>query len=312
MRCSRTASVVATFVASSGHVLFVDANVNLLVACVNYPRCSRHPTNADLSAYVLAQERERALPCEPGRLGVVALALIAVEAVLGVVEEELRFRMRCGEMPRARHRDRGIALAEMRHERALGLLAPSLEDSAAVVRDRAGESGQPGSAHPGDESTPAVYDNADATGGSDGVGRRRDIGQRHLGGGSGLELATARDILRRVTDIEVALIAIEQRRRDGHVTIGREAAADAADVAVDAEDLLGNDQSPAWLALPRRIGTIRRQPKPVGGGQLHPLAHRSFLLEVPGSLRALCYGRLRSDRLHGIIAGLLVFHGACE
>src|SRR5258708_31716403 len=150
MRCSRAASVVAIAIASHGRspVSVPMSTFYLLLSTLSsqaaldrlhnaydaeFPRpCLResgnnHPPSSVgecrritvLSADVLAQERERALPRELGGRGVVALALIAVEAVLGIVEEELRFRMRRGELARARHRDRRIALAEMRHQPAL-------------------------------------------------------------------------------------------------------------------------------------------------------------------------------------------------
>jgi hypothetical protein len=51
------------------------------------------------------------------------------------------------------------------------------------------------------------------------------------------------------------LDAIEQRRRNGEVAVGRVSVADTPDVAVDAEDLLDDDEAATRRAL--RIGAIR-------------------------------------------------------
>jgi len=54
----------------------------------------------------------------------------------------------------------------------------------------------------------------------------------------GLREASVRgldDVGRRVADVDAALVAVEQRRRDCDIAVGGEAVADAADVAVDAE-----------------------------------------------------------------------------
>jgi len=50
--------------------------------------------------------------------------------------------------------------------------------------------------------------------------------------------ATHRDFFRRIAAQEIALDAIEDRRRDGDIAFIREAVADSADVVIDAEDFL--------------------------------------------------------------------------
>src|SRR5438445_12309405 len=87
------------------------------------------------SAHVLAEEFERALAGELGCRGVVALALIAVEAVIGGIHEDLHLRVRSRELLYAGDGKHRIALAEVRHERAFGLLVAGVQDAAAVVRD---------------------------------------------------------------------------------------------------------------------------------------------------------------------------------
>src|SRR5437667_4347934 len=184
------------------------------------------------SADVLAQEFQRTLARELGCRGVVALALIAVEAVIGGIHEDLRFRVRSRELLYAGDGKHRIALAEMRHERAFGLLVAGVEYPVAIVREGTGESGRARGTHPDDEAAPAIADDADAAGGGRRVAGRGDIVQSRTGARPRLELATARDVLRRIADIELALVTVEQRRRDRDVAIRCKSVADGADVAI--------------------------------------------------------------------------------
>ena len=108
------------------------------------------------------------------------------------------------------------------------------------------------------------------------VARRGDVLQRRGESGHGLPFAPARDVLRRVADVDVALVAIEQRRGDRPVAIGGVAVADAADVAVDAEDLLRDDEPAARRS--GGIGTIGGKPESVRRSEVDHLSHRPFLL----------------------------------
>src|ERR1700758_3179730 len=109
-------------------------------------------------ADVLAQKVERALPRQRRSSGVVALALVAVEAVLGIVEEDVDFRMRLLEAAHACDGDRGVALPEVSHDGALRLFIDRFDHAAAVVADRAGKAVEPRRRHPGHEATPAIAD----------------------------------------------------------------------------------------------------------------------------------------------------------
>src|SRR5207245_5233461 len=116
-------------------------------------------------------------------------------------------------------------------ERALGLLVAGVQYRAAIVRDGTGEPGQARSTHPDDEAAPAIADDADAAGGGRRVAGRGDIVQSRIGARPRLELATARDVLRRIADIQLALATVEHRRRDRDVAIRCISVADGASVA---------------------------------------------------------------------------------
>src|ERR1043166_4055405 len=252
---------------------------------------------------MLAEKGQRALPRELGCCRLIALALVAVEAVLRVVDEDLRLGVVLGELTDAGDRDSRIALAKMTHDGTLRLFLARVGNAAAVIRHRAGKAGQSRGAHPGDVSAPAITDDADATSLRHGVAPRGHVQKRELGGRLGLELASLCSIRRRVPDLEIALIAIEQRRRDGDVAVLREAVADAAHMAVHAEDLLHDDDRAAYLRLALRPGTISRYSETVGCRCLKPLSHRSLLrtlvridalgVIMPRAPRPLCTGMPR-------------------
>ena len=103
------------------------------------------------------------------------------------------------------------------------------------------------------------------------VARGGDVGERVVDAGFRLELASLGDVLGRVTQVDIRGVAIEQRRCDRHVAVRGVAVADAANVAVHPEDLLGDDDG-----APRRGGGVRapcRDARAVGGREFDELAH---------------------------------------
>jgi hypothetical protein len=84
--------------------------------------------------------------------------------------------------------------------------------------------------------------------------RAGDVGKRLVDGDPPSDFATTRDIVRGVAQIDSMLVPLEERRRDRKITISGEAVADAADMRIHPEDLLGNDQPAARLA--RWVGSI--------------------------------------------------------
>src|SRR5258706_13917322 len=73
--------------------------------------------------------------------------------------------------------------------------------------------------------------------------------------GIGNELARRRDFFRRTAALEIALDAVEDRRRDGDIAFIREAVADSADVVIDAKDFPDhNDCRLGWCGGVRPKG----------------------------------------------------------
>src|SRR5262249_26962413 len=98
------------------------------------------------------------------RCWIVSRPLVAVEAMICSVNEHLHLRVGLGELPHAGDGYGLIALAEMREHRAARTLAHRIEHAAAVIRHGAGEPLQTASAHPGDETAPAIADHANLSG----------------------------------------------------------------------------------------------------------------------------------------------------
>src|ERR1051325_1590943 len=100
-------------------------------------------------ANVLAEKLQRARHGLLGGRGVVAAALVAMEAVIGRVIEDLHLGMELPELVHMRHRDVHVLVAEMQLGRDLRLLALQAMDAAAVIA-RHGVRPEPGRGQPGD------------------------------------------------------------------------------------------------------------------------------------------------------------------
>src|SRR4051794_17514138 len=79
------------------------------------------PRGSAASTEVSAEEGQRALARQLGRLRIERAALVAVEAVVGVVEVHLDFRMRLLERLDALDRNVLVLVAKMREPRPFGL-----------------------------------------------------------------------------------------------------------------------------------------------------------------------------------------------
>ena len=85
------------------------------------------------------------------------------------------------------------------------------------------------------------------------------------------ELARGREVGLVITKLDAGLDAIEQRGADSEIAVAGEHVDLAADVAIDAEDFLDDDQAALWRA--RRLGHIAVQLVPILGGQRYILTH---------------------------------------
>src|SRR5215470_12554424 len=134
------------------------------------------------SAEVLVEEFERPFARDYGRVRVVALALIAVETVLGtVVHEYLDLAVRGLELAHAVDGNRRVPLAEVRHHGALRMLIGCLRYAPAVVGDGATEAVEPCRRHPGDETAPAIADDSNVTHRRNGSPGGSDVRERSVG-----------------------------------------------------------------------------------------------------------------------------------
>src|SRR5579863_3331960 len=139
------------------------------------------------------------------------------------------------------HRDRGVLLAEMQLCRHLRLLVGILGDLAAVIADGSRETVELGGGQERDGPAHAEADDAD---------RSVLLGRVDRGLG--------------IAALEIRLLTIEQRRRHRGVTLAGEPVAYRADVMIDAENLLDDDDAArgrtAWIgAIGAELETVRRR-----------------------------------------------------
>jgi hypothetical protein len=74
-----------------------------------------------------------------------------------------------------------------------------------------------------------------------------------------------RDFIGRIAGLKITHKTVEQGRRYRDITVRREAVANIADMAVDAENLLRDHHCALWLA--GRIGAIGGERVAVAGGE---------------------------------------------
>src|SRR6185503_5007367 len=122
-----------------------------------FPEICSDPFLAD----VLAEELQGSFARLLCRRLVVRAALVAVEAVVRRVDEDLVLLVLLGELLHSGDRDHRVLLAEVRHHRHLGLDVGVVENAAAVVGGRRDQAARLRRRHPGDEAAPAIADDPD-------------------------------------------------------------------------------------------------------------------------------------------------------
>src|SRR5215207_1021071 len=203
-------------------------------------------------ANVLAEELQRARHGLFGGRGVVAAALVAMEAVIGRVVEDLHVGMELAELVHVRHRDVHVLVAEMQLGRHLGLLVLEAVDAATVVtRDSVGL--EPGRGQPGDGATPAVAGDRDLLGAAplQLLDRGLDVLDRLVEAELGHVLAALGNGVGRVAELDAGLDMVEEPRRQREIAVGRELVGHRPDVVVDAEDLLDDHHAALGRAFRR-------------------------------------------------------------
>src|SRR5882724_8845674 len=172
------------------------------------------------SPHMFGEERQRAFAREVGAGGVVVLTLLAVEAVAGGIGVDRDLRHGGADAGDRRGRDVLVELAEMKLERRLRRLVQKVRDVAAVVAD-GGRNGKSASGEPDDVAAPAIADDADLAellqvrDGGGGVAHRFFVAEALAHG------AALGDPGFVIADIDIALDAVEERRRQGGVALGR-------------------------------------------------------------------------------------------
>src|SRR5215217_1998123 len=203
-------------------------------------------------ANVLAEELQRARHGLLGGRDVVAAALVAMEAVIGRVIEDLHGGMELAELVHVRHRDVHVLVAEMHLDRHLGCLALGAVDAAAIVgRHRVGL--EPGRRQPGDGAAPAVAGDRHLLDAAplQLLDRRLDVLDRLVAPELGHVLAALGDGVGRVAELDAGLDVVEEPRRQREIAVGRELVGHRPDMVVDAEDLLDDHDAALGRALRR-------------------------------------------------------------
>src|SRR5262249_24986371 len=223
------------------------------------------------------EPRQGPLPRDLRARLVIAATLVAMEAVAGIL---VHMNVAVGALLldglHVAHRDALILVAEMELRRDPRLLVREGDDAAAVIADRGAQAIE---AAGGQERDGAAHAEAHDA-------HRSDVLERRDGSGGvaphGVpvricdELARLLDLLRGGGRPEVAHLAIEQRRRHGHVAFGREAVAHAANVMIDPEDFLDDHHSADRLAA--RLGAIGTKAVVVGCSELDRLTQADLPL----------------------------------
>src|SRR5262245_34718279 len=201
------------------------------------------------------EPRQGPLPRDLRARLVVAATLVAMEAVAGIlVHVDVAVGALLLDGLHVAHRDALILVAEMELRRDPRLLVREGDDATAVIADRGVQAIETAGGQERDGTAHAEADDADRSDALERRDRRGGVAQHGVPVRVGDELARLLDLLGRIAGLEVAHLAVEQRRRHGDVAFGREAVAHAADVMIDAENFL-DDHHPAD-GLAARFGAI--------------------------------------------------------
>ena len=136
-----------------------------------------------------------------------------------------------------------IGLAPMQQHRTFRLQVDQAGNAAAVVRNCAGQTRSRAGGLPCNGAAPAIADDAGLAGVGDRLHRRRHVLHRIVQIDLLDDGDAALNLLLRVAGFVISLHAVEQGRRDGHVTIRRVAVGNGTDVTIDAEDLHSDHQT---------------------------------------------------------------------
>ena len=146
------------------------------------------------------------------------------------------------------HRDAAVLAAEMHQNRAFRRLVPEIIDLAAIIADRGGDAVQPRRRQPGQRATPAIAGDAGLQAGQC-PGGRLDIEKRSVPIHPPLQFPSGCNVVGVVAQLHPTLDPVEQGRGDRLVSIRREPVGHGADVRIDAENFLDDNDPAARFAL---------------------------------------------------------------
>ena len=210
---------------------------------------------------MLGKERERSLPRDGGRLGVVVLALLAHEAMPGGVQEHGHLGVSRAYLLDVLERDQMVLFAEVTGGRTLRLLAHGFIDRAAVEVGCARHLEATGR-QPRDVAAETVPDHPERARRTEMVGGGADVQQHLLAVDAPVQGARLLEVVGAVAELEPTLDAVVERRGDRLVSLAGVALALVADVAGNAKRLLDDDEAPA--DGPGGLGLVDTELVPIG------------------------------------------------
>src|SRR5712691_6367788 len=226
---------------------------------------------------VLRQELQGARARQRGALLVIAPPLIAAEPVPGGrIDVHGQVGLRGPDTRVVLGRDGLVRLAEMEEDGTARRLRRGVGHAAAVVADGGPHAVHARCGQPGQGAAQAIADHTHL----EALARQRlhgraDVLDHVVHVDLAADAAAELDVLRLVAGLEAALGAIEDGRGQRHVTLRGEAVGDLPDVAVDAKDLLDDDEPALGGALGRR--PVARELVAVFRCQRDHLAHTWIL-----------------------------------
>ena len=153
-----------------------------------------------------------------------------------------------------------VLLAEMQKRRDAGLQFLKPDDPAAVIADGGAQALKPPRRRPGDRAAEAEADYGDLAAFLGDFDRGGDVAQHLLAINPAGDRHAARSRVSVVAGLELGLDMLENRRRHGEVALGREPVGDVADMRIDAEDLLDDDDPAARRLLRDRRARLESGP----------------------------------------------------
>src|SRR5262249_40309430 len=184
-----------------------------------------------LGGGVLLEPGERALPRHLRARLVKAAALVAVEAVAGVlVDVDVAVEALLLDDLDVAQRNALVLVAEMHLRRAARLLVREGDDPAAVVAHGGREPVEPAGGEERERAAHAEADDRHRAHALELADRRGGVTQHRVPVGVGDELARLLDLLGRIAGLEILDLAVEQSGRHRHIAFGSEAVADVANV----------------------------------------------------------------------------------